>query len=96
MPNQIIVGQSKLLKSTFTVLGVATDPTSITLDIINPANEQVNYTYAGGDLTKDSTGTYERNVTFDSQGTWRWRWAGTGACTAACEDSISVRRSEFV
>ena len=56
-----------------------TDPTTVTLTIKTPGGVSTAYTYAGGGVTKDSTGVFYRDVVFSEAGTWYAEWAGTGA-----------------
>jgi len=83
----------------FYVGSTLTDPTAITLKVQDPAG--VVTTYSGtpsvhGDLTHTATGDFCVDVTVATEGTWKWRWAATGAVTAADEGEVEVTRSEFV
>lgn len=89
-------GQAVEFSCEFTVAGTATDPTAITLSLMNPAGTVTTYTYSLAEITKDSTGNYSKNVTLDTEGIWRWRWLGTGTVAAAQEGEIEVKRSPFV
>lgn len=90
------VGDVAKISVTFTVSGVATDPTTVELSVQNPAGTVTTYTYASTSVTKSATGAYYKNVTLDSEGTWYWRWKGTGTATAADEGEIVVKPSVFV
>jgi hypothetical protein len=76
---------------TFTVGGVATDPTTVTLTVIPPDKGVDTYTYAGGTVTKDSAGVYLKQITLDQRGVWYCKYDGTGACQASVEGTITVR-----
>lgn len=78
-----------------TTAGVATDPTTVALKLKEPDGAETSYTYAGAAVTKDSTGTYHKDVVVDASGTWHYRWVGTGAVTSAEEGRIVVRKSAF-
>jgi hypothetical protein len=69
------------LSNVFSVNGVPTDPTTITLVVTDPAGTATTYTYASGQLTRTGTGAYTRDVTCGSTpgGLWQYTWIGTGA-----------------
>ena len=75
---------------TFTVSGVATDPTTITLTVISPDKVSTAYTYAAAQITKDSTGVYHKDITLTQRGIWYCKFDGTGACQASAEGTITV------
>lgn len=54
------------------------DPTTISLTIEVPAGTETTYTYAGGTVSKLSTGVYYKDVSLDSAGAWKWFWTSTG------------------
>lgn len=68
-----------------------TDPSTVTLLIETPAGVQTTYTYAGGTVTKDSTGVFYRDLALAASGQWIIRWTGTGAVASAGESTITVR-----
>lgn len=74
----------------FTVSGAATDPTTISLMIEKADKTQTTYTFAGGTVTKDSTGNYSKQVTLDQRGIWRYVWNGTGTCLASATGTVTV------
>jgi len=89
------IGDVVRFTGTFTnVSGTVTDPTTVTLSIKSPS-AITSYTYAGGAVTKSGTGVYYKDVSLDAQGTWYWRWVGTGAVATAAEGFVVVRDSEF-
>jgi hypothetical protein len=90
------VGDVAKVSVTFTVSGVATDPSTIELSVQSPSGTTTTYSYAATSVTKASTGSYYKNVTLDAEGTWYWRWKGTGNATAADEGEIVVKPSVFV
>ncbi len=83
------------LTAPFTVADVATDPTTVTLKVKSPAGTVTTYTYAAGEITKDSTGNYSKTITPTVSGAWYYWWAGTGACIATAQGGFYVRDSEF-
>lgn len=73
-----LVGESVVLTNTFTVAGVATDPTTVSLAVTTPAGVTTTYTYAGGGVTKTGVGVYTKTITATEAGTWVYVWTGTG------------------
>jgi hypothetical protein len=90
------VGDLVRITGTFSVAGVATDPTTVTLKVRTPSGAVSTYTYAGGGVTKDATGVYRRDVSATEPGRWLYRWEGTGTAEAAEEGSFDVEMSAFV
>ena len=81
--------------SVFSVSGVATDPTTVTLLVEDPNGTETTYTYALGQITKAATGSYYKEVQMSTSGTWHYRWVGTGTCAAVDEGYLYIRDSEF-
>ena len=73
-----LVGEPAVLTNTFTVGGVATDPTTVALAVTDPAGVTTTYTYAGATVSKTSTGVYTKTITPALAGTWAYVWAATG------------------
>lgn len=46
--------------------------------------------------TRDSVGSWHRNITVGRPGRWEYRWAGTGVVTAANESSFWVENSDII
>lgn len=59
--------------------GVATDPTSVQVEVRKPDGTITTYTFGvSPELTKPVVGTYQLLITLAQTGTYRWRWtAGT-------------------
>lgn len=74
-------------------LGVATDPTTVTLTVREPNGTTTAYTYGAGQLTKAGTGDYYRDVTITAAGRWAWEFIGTGIVAAGASGSFRVRES---
>lgn len=85
------IGDLARVTGTFSVAGVATDPTTITLTITDPSLNAASYTYALSQVTKSSTGIYYKDISVDEAGLWRYKWAGTGACESVEEGVFYVR-----
>jgi hypothetical protein len=79
------------LSAAFTTASVAVDPTTVSLVYQKPRTSQVTLTYAGGGVTKDSTGNYHVDLTTDVAGTWVYRWVSTGTGAAAETGRFVVR-----
>lgn len=88
-------GQKVRGSCTFTVDDVATDPTTVTAKVMDPSGNVSTYVYGvDAELGKTSTGVYYVDVVTDEEGEWRFRFEGTGTCTAVEESSFGVY-SEF-
>lgn len=86
-----ITGTTVKVSCTFKVATVLTDPTTVTLKVRDPSANTDTYTYAGGTVTKNSTGDYSKNVAVDEAGTWHYQWIGTGAAAGLDEGTFFVR-----
>lgn len=81
------------LSNTFTVSGVATDPTTVALTITTPSGVATTYTFAGGTVSKDSTGVYHKDVTCSEAGEWQYQWVGTGTATDTEVGTFTVQEA---
>lgn len=79
MANSYASGEYVTMTGTFTVGGVATDPTTIALYVEDPNGVETVYTYALGQLTKSGTGVYYKSLQVITPGTWYYRFVTTGA-----------------
>lgn len=86
-------GATVRLQATFKVSGTETDPNTVTLKVKDPSGTTTSYTYAAGELTKDSTGVYYKDVTPDDVGAWTYRFIGTGAAAGVDEATFEVQPS---
>lgn len=73
-----VVGDPVVLTNTFTIAGVATDPTTVALKVVEPDATTTTYTYAGATVTRTATGVYTKTITVDQAGIWQYVWTGTG------------------
>ncbi len=96
MASKWFPGDTARCECYFYVASALTDPTTITFKIENPAGTITTYTYAGATITKNATGDYYIDVNLATEGTYHWRWVGTGAVAAADEGELTVIRSVFV
>jgi hypothetical protein len=76
------------LANTFSVNGVATNPTTTTLAVTSPSGVATSYT--GGQLANPSTGKFTIDIICDEAGEWQYVWTGTGAATDAEGGSWTV------
>lgn len=90
MSDRFVTGDTVTLANVFKVAGTATDPTTITLVVTDPTGTATTYTYAGGTITKSSTGVYTKNITASAAGRWAFKWAGTGAAADIESDVFDV------
>lgn len=88
-------GDSVRLAVGFTIRNTLTDPTTVTLKVQDPSDNETDYTYALAEVIKDGVGQYHKDITLDEVGTWYYRFEGTGAAVAAEENSFAVRETEF-
>jgi len=81
------------VRNVFSVAGVATDPTTVTLIVTDPDGVTNTYTYGAAQITKNGTGDYQKDVscTSTSDGLWTGVWVGTGAAS----DVVEVRWTTF-
>jgi len=86
------VGDLVTCSATFAVNDTPTDPTVLTFSFKTPAGTTTTYTY-GTDaaLVRDSAGAFHVDVPVDAEGVWHYRFAGTGAATAAEERRFYTR-----
>lgn len=69
------------IRNVFKVDGVATDPTTISLTITDPTGTATTYTFALGQITRNGTGDYQKDIACTVDGTWTYEWTGTGVAT---------------
>jgi hypothetical protein len=91
------LGDGFVLRATFTVLGVNTDPTTVVFSLKKPDGTITDYTYGvDAEVVKDAVGLYHMVVTVSEDGNWWYRVVGTGACVAALENTFVGRSSQFI
>jgi hypothetical protein len=67
------------VRNIFKVAGTATDPTAVSLTVTTPAGVSTTYTYAAAEITKNTTGDYQKLIACSEDGDWIAVWVGTGA-----------------
>ncbi|MFA5053314.1 MAG: hypothetical protein WC565_04610 [Parcubacteria group bacterium] len=76
--------------------GVATDPTTLTLTVKPGDGTAVSYTYAAGEITKDSVGNYHKDYTVPTGtgGTVYYKFTATGTAIGMEPGSFAVRNDD--
>lgn len=90
-------GASELatLTNTFTVDGVATDPTTVSLTITDPTQTSTTYTYAAAQITRTGTGVYTKDIPCTLAGTWTYQWVGTTAASDVVAGTWQVQETSL-
>lgn len=89
------VGDYVRLRVTFYVSDIPTDPTTVSLSVMQPDGVTTTYTYAAGQITRQSAGVYYRDIALAGEGWWQYRWVGAGAVAAADEGWIQVAPTDM-
>lgn len=90
-------GDKVRLHASFTVDGVATDPTNITLKIKDPDDTETSFSYPGA-ISKGSTGYYYYDLVLpvdSTSGAWHYRFESDGVVNSAAEKTIITLASHF-
>lgn len=88
-------GDTKRLTATFRNLSdVLTDPTTVTLTVRDPDGTEASYTYAGGTISKESTGVFYRDHDFTKAGRHIERWTATGTVKDVAAREWYARRKQ--
>lgn len=76
--------------------GAAVDPTTLTLTVKPAAGTATTYTYAAGQITKDSTGNYHKDYTVPSGtgGMVYYKFTATGTAIGMEPGSFAVRNDD--
>ena len=96
--NEYDKGDFARITVTFTVSGVATDPTTVTFKMREPDGVITTWTTvpAVGSIVDDAgAGVFHVDWPVDQTGTHHYRWEGTGAAAAAGEGILIGRPSVF-
>src|SRR5579872_6677913 len=79
----IYVGDIETPDASFTLNGVATDPSVLTFQFIKPDGTTTTYTYGvDAQLVRDSVGNYHVQLAVDLAGNWSYEWVATGTVVA--------------
>ncbi len=88
------VGDIVELDHTFRIADEPADPTGVTLRVTRPDGGVSSHDFGTDpDLRQADRGRYTREIRADQEGTWRYRWEGTGAAQGVEEGSFLVERS---
>jgi hypothetical protein len=76
--------------------GAAVDPTTLTLTVKPALGTAVSYTYAAGEITKDSVGNYHKDITVasGSGGMYYYKFTATGTAIGMQPGSFAVRNDD--
>lgn len=88
MANYYTTNQLVHLTAAFTVSGVATDPTAVTVRIKDPS-----LAITTPAAVKDSVGIYHYDLAVTLPGRYFYRFEGTGTCQATSEQFFDVLSS---
>jgi len=79
-----------------TTAGVDTDPTVVTFRFLDPAGTTTVWVFGVDvEVIRDAVGRYHADIPIDQEGTWFYRWEGTGALQGAGESTFLIRDSKF-
>jgi hypothetical protein len=93
MANQYVQGNTVRVISDFTTVtnGNPADPSTVAVTITDPSGNQNTYTYAAGQVVRDSTGDYHYDVgPCNTVGVWPYYWLGGGTDQAAGETYFQI------
>ena len=93
--NKYDVGDSIRLKAYFKREDVLTDPTSVVLKVKDPTGATTIYDYGASEVTRETTGTYYKDIIVEDSGRWNYRFEGSGSVTATEEYYFVVERTWF-
>ena len=93
MANTYDVGTGVRLKGHFTVTGTYADPDVVELYLRKPDGSVSTFTFAGGAVSKETTGKYFRDIFVDTAGQWWYEFFGSGTVNADRETFFYARRS---
>lgn len=90
----VVVGSTIRASVTFTPVDsvVATDPTTVTCKVRTPSGTTTTYTYAGGQITKDSTGVYHKDIELTEVGFYWIDFEGTGTVDVVQQVCVKSNR----
>lgn len=82
MANSYPLGELVRMAVAFTANGAPADPSTITLEVIDPTGASVTYTYGSSAIVRDGVGAYHFDQDVEIAGQWRYRWFGSGTLQA--------------
>lgn len=73
---KVFVSTAPTLRNTYTnSSGTNVSPAQVDLTVTGPGGTATTYS----NITASSTGVFEKQVTFDAAGRWKWKWVATDA-----------------
>lgn len=87
------IGDTPIVKATFKVDGIETDPGEVTLKVQDPDGDVQTYTLSGATIVRTGEGVYEKSLSASKPGKWHYRWVGTDPAAGAEEGWFRVRQS---
>ncbi len=93
MAEPIDIGDELRINMTWSVGGVPTDPTTVTLRVRKPDGTATDYPYSpsSGIIVHDSAGVYHAPLIPDASGLWRLKSTGTGAAAGVKQVTFYVQ-----
>jgi NADPH:quinone reductase-like Zn-dependent oxidoreductase len=91
------VGDAVRLQATFRSLdGVNTDPTAVSVKVLDPGGTITTYTLAGGQVVKAADGVFRYTLSLTVAGLYTYKWFGTGTVQAASRDmALEAQQTAF-
>lgn len=90
--------ETATVTNTFSVSGTATDPTTVSFIVTDPAGTVTTYTYAAAEITKSATGVYTKDIACPTAGRWQCVIVGTGTAadvTVTTWDAYATSTSQI-
>lgn len=81
----------------FTLNGVPTSPSDVTLYVLPPGGPEKQFTLSGAQVRANGTGNFEYDLLVDKSGLWGYKWQGTGAVQVTTPDQqLTVNKSALI
>lgn len=91
--SQFIVGDEVKVSYNITVQDVYTDPTTPTINVLNPSGTKTTFTIADPEMTKLDVGKYEIDVDVTLAGEWIVLWVGDSPAQGVQESRFYAKQS---
>ena len=97
MTDIIKLGDTVVVYGTLLVNDTPTDPTSLRLEIQDPAGTLTEYVWTvDAEVVRDSVGSFHYNLMVTQNGNWIYRWFSNGALTAFETGTIEVANTVVI
>lgn len=73
------------VRNLFEVDGTPTDPTTVSLAVTTPSGTTTTYTYAAAEITRNSSGDYQKLIACSEDGDWLAVWTAAGDAVDVAE-----------